>query len=176
MLCKLKRFSRAIIIACVAITSGYSVAQADEAKWESFTNTIDAFGGNPLLSNAEYVPYSASTRDWEDAIANKMALSEVSLLGTGDIVWVELKPHLGQMNSIYQGILKNRSSLTNDGVQYPAVDTFFRGTTEYMMVDLKPHLQASEQIASIVNQPESQITQLADLKPHLATTVLAAWN
>ncbi len=42
------------------------------------------------------------------------------------------------------------------------------------LVDLKPHLQASEQIATTIVQREKETLHVADLKPHLAPALLTA--
>lgn len=176
MFYKLKKLSRAVIVACVAIGAGSSVAQAEGVNWGSPTNMIEAYESNPLFSDAEYVSYSALTGDWQDAFANIIAPSEEPYLGTENIIMADLKPHLGQLNSVYHNILDDKGTFIENAVRFPAADISSGVQTDYMLVDLKPHLQASEQIAAMVGQPENQMMHLADLKPHLATTFLATWN
>lgn len=174
MFYELKKFSRAVILACVAIGAGSSIAQAEGVNWGSPTNMIEAYESKPLFSDAEHVSYSASTENWQDAFTNNIAPSEEPLLGSKNIVLADLKPHLGQMNSVYHNILDDRGTLIEDAVRYPTAVISSGNRVDYMLVELKPHLQASGRIAAIVGQPENQIMHLADLKPHLATTVLAA--
>lgn len=176
MFYKLKKLSRSVILACVAIGAVSSVAQAEGVNWGSPTKMIEAYESNPLFSDAEYVSYSASTENWQDAFANIIATSEEPLLGTKNMVLADLKPHLGQMNSVYHNILEDRGTRIEDAVRYPATEVSSGSKADYMLVDLKPHLQVSGRIAAMASQPENQIMHLADLKPHLATTVLAAWN
>ena len=128
------------------------------------------------MSVSEFRGVAQSTENWQDAFANNIAPSEEPLLGSKNIVLAELKPHLGEMNSVIHNILDDRETLIEDTVRYPATDISSGSRADYMPVELKPHLQASGRIAAIVGQPENQIMHLADLKPHLATTVLAAWN
>lgn len=174
MFYELKKLSRAAIFACVAIGTSSLVAQTEEVNCGSPANMIEAYEGKTLFSDAEYVSCPASTENWQGASTKKIAPSEEPLLGFKNIVLADLKPHLGQTNYVCHNILNNRGAFLEDSARYPAAYISVGSRSDYMLVDLKPHLQASGRIAAIFGQPEHQNIHIADLKPHLATTVMAA--